>query len=184
MAESVILINGLPGAGKSTLSKQLGKELGVPVVSKDRIKEGLADISQGKVGSGKLGQIASETLWQVVAAVPGTVIAESWWYRPRDLGFVIDGVALSGSPEVIEVWCDIPPNLAWTRYFERQRHEIHPAGAAAERDWAEWSANAAPLSLGRIVKVDTSSPVDAALLAVALAPMSVSVDGLGPSRTR
>ncbi|MCZ2403537.1 AAA family ATPase [Paenarthrobacter sp. Z7-10] len=86
MAESLILVNGLPGAGKSTLSNLLGEELGVPVVSKDRIKEALADICLGKVGSGRLGQIASETMWQAISAVPGTVIAESWWYRPRDLG--------------------------------------------------------------------------------------------------
>lgn len=182
MAESVILINGLPGAGKSTLSSRLGKELGVPVVSKDGIKESLADISLGKVGSGKLGQIASETLWQVVAAVPGTVIAESWWYRPRDLGFVIDGLARSGSPKIIEVWCDVPPSLAWTRYLERQRHEVHPTGAAAERDWADWSANAVPLGLRQTVKVDTSSPVDAASLAVTLAAMSVAVEGPRSSR--
>jgi predicted kinase len=171
MAESVILINGLPGAGKSTLSRQLGNELGVPVVSKDRIKENLADISLGKVGSGKLGQIASETLWQLVAAVPGTVITESWWYRPRDLGFVIDGLARSGSPKVIELWCEILPSLAWTRYLERQRNEIHQTGAAAERDWADWSTNAIPLGLGQTVAVDTSKPVDVASLAVTLATM-------------
>lgn len=172
MAESVILINGLPGAGKSTLSKQLGKELGVPVVSKDRVKEVLADISLGQVSSGKLGQIASDTMWQVVAAIPGTVIAESWWYRTRDLGFVTDGLAQSGSPKVTEVWCEIPPSLAWKRYVERQRHEIHPTGTVAERDWADWSANAVPLGIGRTVKVETSAPVDVVSL---VGMLSISV---------
>jgi adenylate kinase family enzyme len=174
MAESVILINGLPGAGKSTLSEQLAKELGVPVVSKDRVKELLADISQGQVASGKLGQIASDTMWQVAAAIPGTVIVESWWYRPRDLGFVTGGIAQSGNPEVIEVWCDIPASLAWKRYVDRQRHEIHPTGITAERDWADWSANAVPLGIGRTVKVDTSSPVDAIALADVLSAPSKS----------
>jgi hypothetical protein len=158
------------------LGNQLGIELGVPVVGKDRIKEALAEISLGNVSSGKLGQIASETLWQLVSAVPGMVIAESWWYRPRDLGFVIDGLARSGSPDVMEVWCELPPSLAWKRYVERERHEIHPAAAAAERDWADWAASAAPLGLGRTIKVDTTSPVDASALAVTLAAMSVAFE--------
>ncbi|UVJ40532.1 ATP-binding protein [Arthrobacter sp. CJ23] len=177
MAESVILINGLPGAGKSTLSEQLGEELGVPVVSKDRVKELLADISQGQVTSGRLGQIASDTMWQVAAAIPGTVIVESWWYRPRDLGFVTGGLAQSGSPEVVEVWCEIPASLAWKRYIDRQRHEIHPTGITAERDWADWSTNAVPLGIGRTVKVDTSSPVDVIALVDLLSTPVYNVEG-------
>ncbi|QDY91734.1 ATP-binding protein [Arthrobacter sp. UKPF54-2] len=164
-----MLINGLPGAGKSTLAARLGEVLGVPVISKDSIKEALADLALGRVGSGKLGQIASETMWQLVAAMPGTAIVESWWYRPRDLDFVREGVAQSGNPRLTEVWCEVPPGLAWDRYQGRQRHAIHPTANAAERDWAEWSENAVPLGVGRTVHVDTSAPVDAASLAAELA---------------
>lgn len=149
---------------------QLGKELGVPVVSKDRLKESLADIGLGKISSGRLGRIASETMWQVAAAIPGTVIVESWWYRPRDLKFVIEGVARSGHPKVVEVWCEIPVSLAWKRYLDRQRHEIHPTGITAERDGAGWSTNAVPLGIGRTVRVDTFAPVDARSLVDLLLP--------------
>jgi len=171
VAESVILVNGLPGSGKSTLGIQLSEKLGVPLISKDSIKEALADICLSRVSSGKLGQIASQTMWQLAAAIPGTVIVESWWYRPRDLGFVNAGIALSGRPRVVEVWCDVPPGLAWDRYRDRRRHRIHPVGISAERDWADWSANGAPLSIDTVVRVDTSSPVDAAAV-VGLLPFS------------
>ena len=49
MATSHILIKGLPGSGKTTLSRQLGGALSVPVVSKDAVKEMLADIARGNV---------------------------------------------------------------------------------------------------------------------------------------
>jgi len=163
MAASVILINGLPGSGKTTLSRLLGDELNIPVVSKDDIKEALADISRGQISSRRLGGISSETMWQLVSAIEGTVIVESWWYGPRDRGFVLEGLAHSGSPDVVELWCEIPSDVAWRRYLDRQRHEIHPTVPICS-DWEEWSANASPLGIGQTIGVDTSEAVDAATL--------------------
>ena len=38
-----IIITGQPGSGKTTLAKKLGERLWMPVISRDEIKEGLAD---------------------------------------------------------------------------------------------------------------------------------------------
>ncbi|MFI7705853.1 AAA family ATPase [Nonomuraea sp. NPDC049480] len=40
----VVLVNGLPGSGKTTLAKALADTLGLPLFSKDRVKETLADM--------------------------------------------------------------------------------------------------------------------------------------------
>src|SRR4051812_32383267 len=42
-ATQLIIVTGRPAAGKSTLARLLGKELRLPVVSKDRVREVLFD---------------------------------------------------------------------------------------------------------------------------------------------
>ena len=40
----LVLINGLPGSGKTTLARGLESVLGTPLISKDAIKEAVAEI--------------------------------------------------------------------------------------------------------------------------------------------
>lgn len=42
---TLIIISGLPGTGKTTLSKKIGEEFGLPVFSMDEIKETIWDIT-------------------------------------------------------------------------------------------------------------------------------------------
>ena len=81
----VVLVNGLPGAGKTALARTLSQRLRVPFFSKDTIKEAHADVlgtepppgwSQRRWNSA-LGAAASETMWALLAEADDAAVLES-----------------------------------------------------------------------------------------------------------
>src|SRR6202044_1104907 len=68
------LVAGWPGSGKSTLAAGLATELGLPLLSKDGIKEALMDglgRRETVAESRQLGQAAVLTMLRVAARCPG-----------------------------------------------------------------------------------------------------------------
>jgi len=166
MDDGVILVNGLPGAGKSTLARRLGAELRLPVISKDDLKEALADAVPAPFPAARLGPLAADLMWDVAAGLSAAVILESFWLADRDRSFVAAGLARCGRSRHAEIWCDVPLELARARYAARTRHVVHSdRGRAA--DWDTWQ-HAVPLT-SDAVRVDTSRDVDVPALAQVLA---------------
>ncbi len=159
MANRLVLVNGLPGSGKSTLAGPLASALRVPLIGKDLLKEAMAAAVPG-MPSAALGVAASRSMWELAAAVPGAAVLESWWFRPRDLGFVTAGLDRCGTPTTVEIWCDVPPDLAIARFRARRRAEIHEDERRLTDSWPRWAAEAEPLRVGLTLMIDTSRPVD------------------------
>ena len=59
MADPLIMVNGLPGSGKTTLATQLADRLRVPLVSKDAVKEALLEVVP-TMKSATIGSIAMD----------------------------------------------------------------------------------------------------------------------------
>jgi predicted kinase len=168
----VVLVNGLPGAGKTTLARALGPHLGLPVFVKDAIKETLADrlpAGTGREWSRALGAASVEVMWALLAdASTGAVLESPWLSHIRQLA--VDGLARAGvaAATTHEVWCDVTVEVARARYLERaaSRHAIHDdmLGDTYAR-FAVWARYAEPIGAGTVHRVDTSGPVDIAALA-------------------
>ena len=163
MARDVVMVNGLPGSGKSSLAPRLAARLGAACLGKDRIKEALADAVVTEVP--RLVAVAMTTVWHVAAALSGMVVVDSWWFRPRDLADARAGLAVSGASATVEIWCDVPAELARARYLARKRHTVHGDAEKLATEWAGWAAAAEPLGLGPVIRVDTAAPVDLRALA-------------------
>ena len=160
VAEQVVLINGLPASGKTTLGTELAQRLGWVFLSKDALKEALAAPVWPGVSSDRLGGLSLDTMYRLAAEVPGGVVLDAIWLSTRDRPFLETGLATMGEPLVVEVWCDIPESLARERFESRaaDRHPMH--GAWRPGFWD----GAGPITENPI-RVDTGVAVDVAALA-------------------
>ena len=166
MSNLCVVVSGAPGVGKSTLARELAAVLELPFVSKDTIKEALAD----ELGSGdedwsaRLGAASFEVLYAVLVDIPSFVVETVWYPPARDR-------LLALKRTFVEVFCQCPGDVLAARLRERADEERHPIHRDVIRpelieeicdDPDAWP----PLDLGgRVLRVDTGRPVDVGALA-------------------
>jgi predicted kinase len=171
--KKLIIVNGLPASGKSTLAARLSKELGLPMFSKDQFKELIADTigytdhestqTFGKASFAILFSVARKCLENGVS-----VIIEGNFSLGDETKEFLKYIK-EADIETQEVLCYATPELLMRRFKERaqhpSRHAVHNTiGEIDLNDWIERTlqgdGKAAPLTGNNLLEIDTAEPTD------------------------
>lgn len=174
----VVLLNGVPASGKSTLAHALVAQLteagtaAVPLTL-DTVKEGLfAEFGPGdREHNRALGRASYHAIFDTIRAFPDSLlpVVDAWHgFQPERV--LRAHLARAAIERVVEVWVAIDPATAAERYRARAatRHAGHLPASYAE-ELFELAGRARPMGLGPVIEVDGTAPAPDDLAARVLA---------------
>jgi adenylate kinase family enzyme len=167
-----VVVSGLPGAGKSTLGRLIAESLALEFIDKDDFLEQLLDDNaEGAALRSQLSREADHLMRAAAENSDGAVLV-SFWRREevsKTSGTPADW--LRTLPNVVEMFCACPPEVAAERFLARTRHAGHGDTARDPDELLhQLTALAAlgPIGLATVVRVDTERAVDVAAVVAEL----------------
>jgi predicted kinase len=157
----VIVISGPPAAGKTTLAKSLQKDLNLPILAKDNIKESLYD-SLGysdRTYSRKIGRAAFELQFQLAKELVDNnvsyILETAFFYHSSaNITKVLAGA------DILQVWCSANVTILLERAKTRIRHPGHvdwePTAEGELRSKIEAGAHNALDIGGTLIRLNTN----------------------------
>jgi predicted kinase len=158
----LILFNGRPASGKTTLARRVCKNLDLKLICKDDVKEFLFEYlgAYNVAWSQMLGAKTSDFIIDLadgVLANGKSVAVESAFSAKFARPQVEQILKKYPDLEVIEVYCFADPDLLRERFVKRVTSgERHPGHDDLNR-LTDTSAEFEPINIGKQIKVDTTN---------------------------
>lgn len=163
---TIVIITGRPAAGKSTLARWLARELKLPLVSKDSLREALFDRLGWKDRSWaqELGKASVDMMFYFARAeleVGHSIIMDNFFYppvsNPRFLALKEEYCA-----ESLQIVCDADRETLFQRFKARadsgERHPGHGDQAILKELYTNLASSSSPVLEigGSVIEVDTT----------------------------
>ncbi|MCC3702798.1 AAA family ATPase [Rouxiella badensis] len=160
----VILVNGIPASGKSSLAVALSAKTGWLPLSLDGIKNPFLQRIEGvdRAFNRKLGQASYQVIWSIVADAPqgSTFIVDAWFgFQPKEV--LSDYLTQAGVTQILEIWCQVSAETAAARYEARLGERVAGhLGAEYIPELKILAGKAQPMELGPVYYSNQEFPVD------------------------
>jgi glucokinase len=163
-AKRVVLVNGVPASGKSTVAHALSSALGWTHLALDTVKQPfLEELPPGdRLFNRTLGRASYRALFDLMRDAPaGSGFVLDAWFGFQPLDRLTQGLASAEIGRVAEIWCGAPPEEIGRRYAARVpfRGPGHP-GLDYVPELVELAAAAKPTGLAPVRVVDTTQHLD------------------------
>lgn len=166
MRKKLIIVNGAPGSGKTTIVSHLRTQLDITIIEKDAIKEFFFDyVGFGdREWSRMLGKVAIDTLFRLAAqlfAIKDVLIIETAFYASvarQDIAQLVNMYDI----DILELYCRADESVRQERFTRRARRDRHPGHADLlnPNELIDTIERYAPLDIGEIMHIDTNNAVD------------------------
>nr|WP_024968312.1 ATPase AAA [Pantoea sp. IMH] len=162
--KKLVLVNGVPASGKSTVVRHLTDRFNWPSLSVDDIKEPFMahypDLDRDT--NRQLGRAACQVIGSIVSQAPSkcVYVVDAWFgFQPSAFWQAIFEQA--GVEQVLEIWNEISPDQAVARYGARlhERKHGHP-GEDYLPELYKLAQRAKPLALGPVYELAQGKHVD------------------------
>jgi glucokinase len=160
----VLLVNGVPASGKSTVAKAVSEAEGWPLLALDTIKEAFfAHLGTGdRAYNRTLGKASYQAMFALIAEFPTDVVSvvDAWFgFQPPEV--LQEHFARAGITQAGEVWCHAPAEIVGERYRARlgTRSAGH-LGADYIPELVKLAGSAQPLGGFPLFEVDTTRPLE------------------------
>lgn len=160
--QKLIIVNGLPASGKTTLAQYLAKELHLPMFNKDSIKELLSD--RLALTSTRSSRRFDDPSFSLLLFISKTLLANGFSviiegnFQPGgdivEFGKQVNEAGIT----IVEVFCTAKGDVLIERFVSRMelRHPIHPRIMPVRFVRTLRAGRLASLSIGEVITVDTS----------------------------
>ena len=170
-----VIVEGLPGSGKTRLARRLAPVIGLPVIDKDDIleelfaRDGIGDAAWRR----RLSRESDRLLQSAAMASGAGAILVSMWHRPGmapDSGTPSNWLKVAES-RIVTIHCVCDADVAAAQFASRTRHPGHLDRHRTHEEIiasVKAVARLPPIVVGQLLTVDTSADPPIASLADAI----------------